>query len=101
LVYFFPWVIIHETMSYKGASTVEWLGWFRLAYCFLMTCLVTYRDCSLGPGMRYVGRMSASESARRTLFDRKRVMQTTNTIAGIVRTDSPPCQNPSNHLRDH
>jgi hypothetical protein len=71
LAYFLPWVLINEAMSCKSASTVERLGWFRVAYCYLMNCLVTYRDRPLGPGMLQVGRASAGLSARRTLFDPK------------------------------
>jgi hypothetical protein len=84
LAYLFPWVLINEAISHTSASTVERLGWFRLAYSYLMTCLVTYFDCSLGPRMRYVRRMSASESVGRTLFDRRQVMHPRNAIAGIV-----------------
>jgi hypothetical protein len=51
LAFFFPWVLLNEAMSSKTATTLDRLGWLRLAYCYLMKCAITYRDCQFGPGI--------------------------------------------------
>jgi hypothetical protein len=84
VAYFFPWVLINEAMSHKKVRTVDRLSWLRLAYYYLMKCSMTYTSQPLGPGVSFFGRKKSEGAARRTLFDQKLLMHTTNSIAGIV-----------------
>jgi hypothetical protein len=44
VAYFLPWVRLNEAMSRKGVETGERLNWIRMVYCFLMKCMMCYRD---------------------------------------------------------
>jgi hypothetical protein len=82
--YFFPWVLINEAMSHKDATTDDRVKWFRIAYCYLMKCIVTYHDRHFGVGIRAFGRKGDGPAVRRPMFDRTLLMHATNTISAIV-----------------
>jgi hypothetical protein len=84
VAFFVPWVMLNEAMSHQQARTVDRLGWLRVAYCYLMHCVLTYRDSGVGPGMAMFARRDAPEAARRVLFDNTLLMHAANTIGGII-----------------
>jgi hypothetical protein len=84
VAYFFPWVLINEAMSHTKARTVDRLGWFRLAYCYMMKCSITYAETPLPEGMLVSAKRDAPLGARRTLFDRKLLMHATDSVSAII-----------------
>jgi hypothetical protein len=49
LAYCFPWVVLNEAMLHQTVTTMDRVGWFRLAYAHFMTCRDRwhhYLECS-------------------------------------------------------
>jgi hypothetical protein len=40
VAYFFPWVVLNDGMSHKEVDTYDRVGWFHVAYIYLMNILV-------------------------------------------------------------
>jgi hypothetical protein len=82
--HFFPWVLINEGMSHKQVDTYDRVGWFQMAYTYLMKFMATYESSQTESGVKPFGMKNDGPKVWRLLFDRTLVTHATNAIAGIV-----------------
>jgi hypothetical protein len=60
------------------------MGWFQMAYIYLVKMGVTYESRPVGLGVKSFGRKAAGPKERRLMFDHKLLIHATNTITGFV-----------------
>jgi hypothetical protein len=82
--YFFRSVLLNEAMSHKKVDTYDRVGWFHIAYIYLINILVTYDTEPTGHGVEPFGRKNAESTDRRLLFDCKSLVHPANSIVGFV-----------------
>jgi hypothetical protein len=71
-------------MSHKEVNAYDRVGWFHIAYVYLMKILVTCDTELARHGVKPLGRKNAGSTDRHLLFDRNLLVYTTNSIVGIV-----------------
>jgi hypothetical protein len=81
---FFPWVLLNEGMAHKQADTYDRVGWFPMAYIYLIKIRVTYESRPAGPRVKQFGKKAVRPKGRRFVFDSELLIHTINTVTGIV-----------------
>jgi hypothetical protein len=84
VAYFFSWVLLSKRMPHKQVDEYDRVGWFQMAYIYLMKIRVTYGPRPAGPGVKPFRRKAARPKERRLMFDYKLLIHATNIITGIV-----------------
>jgi hypothetical protein len=84
VAYLFPRVLLNEVISHKNVLLSDRVGWFNIAYCHIMKCIMTYQRSPPGSGVKPFGNENNRSTTRRIMFDCKLLMHAANTIAGIV-----------------
>jgi hypothetical protein len=79
-----PAWVTYEGMSHKQVDTYDRVGWFQMAYIYLMKIKVTNESRPTGPAVKPFGRKAAGPKERRLMGDYQFLIHTTNPIAGIV-----------------
>jgi hypothetical protein len=84
VVYFFPWVLLNEGLTHKQVDIYDRVGWFQMAYIYLMKIRVTDESRPIRPGVNPYGRKAAGPKERRLMGDYQFLIHATNIITGIV-----------------